>query len=221
MISTMNQSIENYFSEGCGRCPLGGTPDCKVHTWTAELALLRSIVLECGVEEEVKWGVPCYTSQGKNVFLLSAFKEYCAISFFKGVLLSDAAGLLEKPGPNSQASRVWKFTSEAGVREHAETIKTYVFEAVEVEKAGLKVDFKKSLEPMPEELEQRLDEDPVLKDAFESLTPGRQRGYILYFSAPKQAKTRIARIDKCVGKILNGEGLHDQYQRRKIRNRHL
>jgi uncharacterized protein YdeI (YjbR/CyaY-like superfamily) len=211
----MNPKIDQYLSEGCGRCPLGGTPDCKVHQWTEALEMLRQIVLDCGLTEELKWGVPCYTVQGKNVLLVSAFKNHCAISFFKGALLADQKGILVKPGENSQASRLIKITDVSQIRNLEEDITAYIYEAVEVEKAGLKVEFKKNPESIPEELENRFSNDPTLQTAFEALTPGRQRGYILYFSAPKQSKTRESRIDKCIGKILNGEGLNDKYQARK------
>ncbi|UJH67935.1 YdeI/OmpD-associated family protein [Allomuricauda sp. SCSIO 65647] len=208
----MNKTVDNYLINGCGRCSLGGTPDCKVHRWTNELELLRTITRDCGLTEEAKWGVPCYTFQGKNIMLISAFKDHCSVSFFKGSLLRDTQGILVKPGPNSQAARLLKFTEIEKIKKLETDIKAYIYEAVEVEKAGLKVNFKKNPEPIPEELENRFEKDPVLKTAFEALTPGRQRGYILYFSAPKQSKTRNARIEKCIGKILNGEGLHDKYQ---------
>lgn len=211
----MTTTVDQYLQEGCGRCPLGGTPDCKVHTWAPALEILREIILDCGLTEESKWGVPCYTFLGSNVLLLSAFKDYCCISFFKGALLSDEADLLVKPGPNSQAARLLKFTDVARIREIEDHIRAFIYDAVEVEKAGLKVVFEKNPEPIPEELEQKFAEDQVFKNAFEALTPGRQRGYILYFSAPKQAKTRIARIEKSVEKILNGEGLHDKYSGRR------
>lgn len=211
----MTTSVDIYFEQGCGRCPLGGTVDCKVHSWTTELHHLRKILLDSGLTEESKWGVACYTFQNKNVLLLSTFKEHCAISFFKGVLLKDALGLLKKPGENSQASRLLKFTDIGTIKKLEPEIKAYVFEAIEVEKAGLKVIFKKRPEPLPEELEEKFRNDPTLKVAFEGLTPGRQRGYILFFSAPKQSKTRMARIEKSIGKILNGEGLHDKYSRKR------
>ena len=211
----MNPAIDAYLTEGCGRCPLGGTSECKVHTWTRELEALRQIVLECGLTEELKWSVPCYTWQGKNVSLLSAFKDYCALSFFKGSLLSDHAGILKSPGASSQATRLFKFTGLQEIIEQEALVKSYVYEAIEVEKAGINVEFKKNPEPIPEELDRKLDEDLLFKTSFESLTPGRQRGYILYFSEPKQAATRWSRIEKCTGKILNGEGLHDSYKRRK------
>ena len=208
----MNPKVDKYLMDGCGRCPLGGTPDCKVHNWTAELELLRRIVLDCGLTEEVKWGVPCYTFQEKNVLIVSAYKQFCSISFFKGVLLQDGKNILDKHGENSQAVRLVKFTSVEEIKEIEADLKAYIFEAMEVEKAGLKVNFKKNPEPVPEELEKKFENDPVLKSAFEALTPGRQRGYILYFSAPKQSKTRESRIEKCIGKILNGEGLQDRYK---------
>jgi uncharacterized protein YdeI (YjbR/CyaY-like superfamily) len=213
----MNRSADNYFIEGCGRCPLGGTPDCKVHTWTSELKLLRKIVSECGLTEEAKWGSPCYTFENKNILMLSAFKEYCCISFFKGALLSDHKNLLVKPGPNSQAVRLFKFKNIHEIEKIEKDIRTYIFEAIEIEKAGLSVIFNKNPEPIPEELEIKFEEDPVLKTAFESLTPGRQRSYILHFSQPKQSKTKEARIDKCIPMILCGIGLHDQYKSKKNR----
>ncbi len=210
----MQTTIEGYLTEGCGRCPLGGTPDCKVHAWSVELHALRGILSESGLTETVKWGVPCYTFNGKNVLLLSAFKNHCAISFFKGALLKDDAGLLSTPGPNSQAARLLKFTSPDAVGALSDATRSFIQQAIAIEKAGLQVGFQKSPEPWPEELQEWLEQDPVLKDAFEALTPGRQRGYVLYFSAPKQSKTRISRIEKCVDKIMKGEGLHDAYQKK-------
>ncbi len=211
-MNTMNPKVDKYLIDGCMRCPLGGTPECKVHTWPEELDLLRQIVLTSGLTEELKWGAPCYTFEDKNVLMVSAFKDFCCISFFKGSLLKDSKGLLDKPGPNSQATRLFKFTNIEGIQAVEEDIKTYIKEAIEIEKAGLKVNFKKNPEPLPEELEQKFEDDPLLKDAFEALTPGRQRGYILFFSQPKKSETRTARIEKCVPKILNGEGMHDQYK---------
>lgn len=216
----MNKSVDNYFIEGCGRCSLGGSPDCKVHSWTSELALLRKIVLSCGLKEESKWGVPCYTFQDKNILILSAYKDYCSISFFKGSLLKHDKKLLVKPGPNSQAGRLAKFTAIQQIMGIEKDLKAYIYEAIEVEKAGLKVPMKKNPEPIPEEFEEKMDSDPVLKDAFEALTPGRQRGYIIYFSQPKQSKTRIARIEKCAPMILSGIGLHDEYKSMKKSENH-
>lgn len=211
----MNKSVDNYFLEGCGRCPLGGTPDCKVHNWTSELEFMRKIVLECGLTEESKWGAPCYTFQNKNILMASALKEYCCISFFKGSLLNDEKNLLVQPGPNSQAARLFKFKNLDEIQRIESDIKAYIFESIEVEKAGLNVTFKKNPEPIPVELEAKLEEDPVLKTAFEALTPGRQRGYILHFAQPKQEKTRLSRIEKCVPMILSGIGLHDKYKSMK------
>ncbi len=211
----MNKDVDTYFVDGCGRCALGGTDNCKVRFWPEELKLLRSIALECGLVEESKWGVPCYSFQSGNVLIVSAFKEFSSISFFKGSLLKNDDGLLEKPGENSQASRYMKFTSVDQIFSNKESIKATIFEAIEVEKAGLKVSFKKNPEPIPEELQERMEEDPVFKTAFEALTPGRQRGYIIHFSQPKQSKTRFARIDKYTPMILNGEGMHDKYKSMK------
>ena len=205
----MNTDVDLYFTEGCGRCPLGGTPQCKVHNWPEELKLLRKIVLDCGLTEESKWGVPCYTYKGANVAIVSAFKDYAALSFFKGALLSDENNLLDKPGENSQAARLFKFTKPQQIIEIEDLIKAYIFEAIEVEKAGLKVEFKKDLEPIPEELQTRLDEDPNLQSAFYALTPGRQRSYILHLSQAKQAKTRESRVEKCLPKIFSGKGFNE------------
>ncbi len=206
----MTTNVEIYFSEGCGRCSLGGTPECKVHTWQQELIALRRIVLECGLDEECKWGVPCYTFQGKNILMVSALKDSCIISFFKGSLLHDEHGLLSFAGENSQVAKMFRFTRAEDILMLEELIKTYIFEAVEVEKAGLKVP-KSAAPELPDELLQKFEGMPAFQVAFEALTPGRQRGYVLYFSQPKQAQTRESRIEKCVPKILNGEGLHDKY----------
>ncbi|REG88303.1 YdeI/OmpD-associated family protein [Algoriphagus antarcticus] len=206
----MNSSVDSYFTEGCGRCPLGGTPQCKVHNWTEELKQLRIIILDCGLTEMSKWGVPCYTFQKSNVLILAAFNDYCSISFFKGVLLNDEQKVLTKPGENTQAARLIKFTTIQEIAQLKPILKAYIFEAIEVEKEGLKVIFEKNPAPLPEEFQNKLVEFPALKVAFEALTPSRQRGYILYFSAPKQFKTRVARIEKCAPKILDGKGLNDR-----------
>ncbi len=208
----MNNTVDKYLTDGCGRCPLGSTPDCKVHNWVRELAYLRKIVLDCGLNEVSKWGAPCYTFQHQNVLIVSALKGYCCISFFKGALLSDHKKLLVKPGPNSQAARLFKFNHLHEIEKIQSDIKAYIFEAIEIEKAGLTITFERIPEPAPEELTIKFDEDPVLKTAFESLTPGRQRGYLLHFSQPKQPKTRITRIEKCIPMIMNGIGLNDKYK---------
>lgn len=205
----MNPKVDLYLADGCGRCALYATPQCKVIPWQKELAALRAIVLDCGLTEELKWGVPCYTFQDGNIAIVSAFKAYCSVSFFKGVLLEDTHGILVQQGEHSQAARLLKFTHIQEIIAQESIIKTYIYEAIEVEKAGLKVEFKKNPEPIPEEFQRKMDENPALKTAFEALTPGRQRGYILYFSQPKQAKSREARIEKCVVRILSGKGLND------------
>lgn len=203
-----NTTVDVYFTEGCGRCALARTPACTVHTWHAELEILRSIILETGLTEERKWGVPCYTFEGKNVLLLGSFKESCVVSFLKGVLLQDAHHILIKQGENSTEWRVVRFKSVEEIAQVRIILKEYIFEAIEVERAGLKIEKDERL-ALPEELEKEFTENPALQTAFEALTKGRQRGYVLYFSAPKQSKTRQARIQKCIPLILKGKGIHD------------
>jgi uncharacterized protein YdeI (YjbR/CyaY-like superfamily) len=207
----MNPKVDIYFTAGCGRCPLGNTPKCKVNKWQEELEQLRMIILDCGLTEELKWSVPCYTFQKSNIILLSAFNEYCALSFFKGALLNDANDILIQQTENTQAARLIRFTNTREIAEMKSILKAYIYEAIEVEKAGLKVNFKKTAEfIIPEEFQSKLDEIPPLKTAFDALTPGRQRAYILYFSAPKQSKTRESRVEKCRRQILNGKGLNER-----------
>ncbi len=207
----MNPEIDAYLLEGCGRCALGGTLECKVHNWQEELKYLRRVVLDCGLTEERKWGVPCYTHNGSNILMVAAFKDTCTLSFFKGALLEDDHKILEKPGENTQSGRVIRFTDVERIAALEPILKTYIFEAIEVEEAGLKVDFKKASEyKVPEEFKKRLDGDPELKAAFESLTPGRQKGYLLYFSSAKQSKTRESRIEKSISKIFKGRG-HNEW----------
>ena len=206
----MNPQVDTYLTKGCGRCDLYDTPHCKVNTWRDELIALRSILLGRDLEEEVKWKQPCYTYNGKNVAMISALKNYASLSFFKGSLLTDPQGVLVKPGKNSQAARLIRFTSAEDVHKQAEIIQSLVTQAIEVEKSGKRVQFKKNPEPMPIELRATLNADPALKAAFDGLTPGRQRGYILYFSAPKQSRTRYARIEKHRARILVGKGFHDR-----------
>ncbi len=182
----------------------------KTTKWQREYKKLRTLVLDCGLTEELKWGVPCYTFRKSNVVLMHGFKEYCALLFHKGALLHDAEGILVQQTENVQAARQMRFISVQEIVEMEPTIKAYIYEAIEVEKAGLKVALKKtSAFSVPEEFQKKLDENPALKAAFEALTPGRQRGYILYFSRAKQAKTREARVEKCMQQILDGKGLND------------
>src|SRR6202023_3431961 len=182
----------------------------KAEKWQKELEKLRTIILDCQLTEELKWGKPCYTFQKSNIVVIIPLKEYCALMFCKGALLNDANGILIKPGENTQAGRWIKFTNVREIVEMETILKAYIYEAIEVEKAGLKVNYKKTLEfIIPEEFQNKLDEIPALKTAFDALTPGRQRAYILYFSAPKQSKTRELRVEKCMQQILNGRGLND------------
>ncbi len=178
--------------------------------WRKEFEKLRMIILDCQLTEELKWGQPCYTFQKRNIVLIHGFSEYCALLFFKGALLNDASGILIQQTQNVQAARQIRFTNLREIAEMETTVKAYISEAIEVEKAGLKVKLKKTSEfIIPEEFQDRLDRIPALKTAFDALTPGRQRAYILYFSAPKQTKTRLSRIEKCMEQILNGKGLND------------
>jgi uncharacterized protein YdeI (YjbR/CyaY-like superfamily) len=182
----------------------------KAKKWQEEFKRLREIVLDCQLTEELKWGVPCYTFQKSNVVLIHGFKEYCALLFVKGALLKDAKGILITQTENTQSARQIRFTNVQEIIEMESILKAYISEAIEVEKAGLKVDFKKIIEySIPKEFQNKLDENPALKTAFKALTPGRQRAYILYFSAPKQSKTRESRVEKCMQQILNGKGLND------------
>lgn len=206
----MITEVDLYFTEGCGRCALGGTPACKVHTWPKELKVLRSLILSCGLTEELKWGMPCYTFQKKNIVLLAAFKEYAAVSFFKGALLNDVEAVLSKPGNNTRSARLMRFTNIDEIIKKEGLIKAFIYEAVEIEKEGRKVEFQKNdKHAIPDEFQVKLNSDKKVKEAFYALTPGRQRGYLLYFSQPKQSKTRIERIEKCIPHILNGKGLND------------
>lgn len=192
----MNPKVDFYFN--------------NAKKWQNELNKLRLIILDCSLSEELKWGVPCYTFQQKNIVIIHAFKEYCAILFVKGALLKDAKRILIQQTENVQAGRQIRFTHVGEIVEMEPMLKTYIYEAIEVEKAGLKVDFKKNTELLfPEEFQEKLDESPALKTAFNALTPGRQRAYNLYFSSPKQSKTRILRVEKCLQQILNGKGLND------------
>lgn len=202
----MNPKVDFYFN--------------KEKRWQKEIEQLRTIILDCHLTEELKWGCPCYTCPtGKsgralnktNIVLIHVFKEYCALLFFKGALLKDSKGILIQQTENVQAARQIRFTNVKEITKLKATIKAYVFEAIEVEEAGLKVTLKKTKEfKMPEELQHKLDETPDLKTAFYALTPGRQRGYLLYFSSAKQAKTREARIEKYREQILDGKGLDDE-----------
>jgi uncharacterized protein YdeI (YjbR/CyaY-like superfamily) len=182
----------------------------RAEKWRDEFEKLRTVALDCQLTEEFKWGVPCYTYEDKNIVLIHGFKDYCAILFVKGALLKDSQGVLIRQTENVQAGRQIRFTSVQEIAEMENILKVYIHEAVEAEKAGLEVNHKQTAEyKLPEEFQKRLEVNPALKDAFEALTPGRQRAYILYFSSPKQAKTREARIEKYSQQILSGKGLDD------------
>lgn len=174
------------------------------------MAELRTILLDCDLTEEWKWRSPCYTFQGSNIAIIGGFKTHCVLSFFKGALLQDPEGILEKPGENSQAARVIRFTRKREIQEKESSLQAYIFEAIEVEKAGLSIDFKEKNElVLVEELLHKFEELPAFKTAFEALTPGRQRGYNLFFSAGKQSQTRTSRIEKYLQRILDGKGIND------------
>ena len=193
----MNPKVDFYFN--------------KAQKWQEELEQLRMIVLDCGLIEELKWGCPCYTFQQSNIVLLHVFKEYCALLFFKGALLNNADGILIQQTKNVQAARQARFTNVLEIIEQKSILKTCIYEAIEVEKAGLKVALKKTEEfSIPEEFQSKLDKIPALKTAFEALTPGRQRAYIFHFSKPKQSKTRQERVEKYILQILSGKGLNDE-----------
>lgn len=182
----------------------------KAKKWQSAVEQLRLVALESGLTEELKWGCPCYTHEGHNVVLIHDFKEYCALLFFKGALLKDFENLLIQQTANVQAARQFRFTDLREIIDQKSTLKAYISEAIEIEKAGLKVELKKTNEfNMPAEFQHKLNSIPALKAAFEALTPGRQRGYLLYFDAAKQAKTRASRIEKHIPKILSGKGLND------------
>jgi uncharacterized protein YdeI (YjbR/CyaY-like superfamily) len=182
--------------------------------WQEELEKLRMICLDCGLDEELKWGQPCYMFHGSNVVIIGELKDHCALSFFKGALLYDAEGILLQPGEHTQSGRWIKFSNVREIAEMEPVLKAYIYEAIEVEKAGVKVQLKTTADfPIPEEFQLKLDAIPALKTAFYALTPGRQRAYLLHFAAPKQSKTRAARVEKHMLQILKGKGLNDDYIR--------
>jgi uncharacterized protein YdeI (YjbR/CyaY-like superfamily) len=186
----------------------------KAEKWQEELEKLRAICLDCGLDEEMKWGQPCYMFHNSNVVIIGELKDHCALSFFKGALLYDSEGILIKPGENTQSGRWIKFNNVQEIIEMEPILKAYIYEAIEVEKAGVKVVLKTTADfIIPQEFQTKLDAVPALKTAFHALTPGRQRAYLLHFSAPKQSKTRAARVEKYILQILKGKGLNDDYVR--------
>jgi uncharacterized protein YdeI (YjbR/CyaY-like superfamily) len=192
----MNPKVDNFFE--------------RAQKWQKEMEKLRSVVLSCGLTEELKWGKPCYTDEGHNIVVIQGFKEYCALLFMKGYLLNDPDGILVKTGENTVVGRQVRFTDAKEVTRLATILKTYIYQAVEVERAGIKVEIKKSAPPaIPEEFQKKLKKSPRLKEAFEKLTPGRQKAYLFYFSGAKQSQTRESRIEKCIQPILDGKGLNE------------
>ena len=182
----------------------------KEEKWHDEIGKLRTIALDCGLEEVLKWGCPCYTLNGSNIVLIHVFKEYCAYLFFKGALMQDTQGILIQQTENVQSARQVRFTSVEEIAEMKPTLKAYIKEAIEIEKSGAKVELKKTSEyTVPDEFQEKLDSIPALKKAFEALTPGRQRGYLYYFSQPKTSKTREARVEKYMPHIMDGKGIDD------------
>jgi len=195
-MNTMNPKVEFFFD--------------KAQKWQKEYEKLRKIVLDCGLTEELKWGCPCYTFEGSNIVLLHGFKDYCALLFFKGALLNDPEGILIQQTKNVQSARQIRFTNIREVANREKIVKAYIYEAIEVERAGLKVKLKKTEDfAIPDEFQTKLRKKPALKKAFDALTPGRQRQYLFYFSQPKQSKTRESRIEKSIRQILEGRGLND------------
>ncbi|HTQ64066.1 MAG TPA: YdeI/OmpD-associated family protein [Puia sp.] len=202
----MNPKVDAYIS--------------RSQKWEKELEKLRAIILDCGLTEELKWGAPCYSypsakGQNTNLVIIGELKDCCVISFFKGSLLEDANDILSKPGANTQTARVIRFTNLKEIVKLEPILKVYIYEAIEAERSGIKSILKKNPEPIPEELQKKLDKMPAFKTAFNALTPGRQRAYILYFSQPKQSQTRVSRIEKYVKQILEGKGINDDYVSKK------
>ncbi len=202
--------VDLFFIDGCGRCKLYKTAACKVHTWKLELQALRQIALNSGLTEELKWKQPCYTINGKNIIIISAFKESCIIGFMKGVLMKDTERILEMPGENSNSSKFIRFKNIDRIIELENTITEYIKEAIEIEQSGVKIISKKVEDyPIPEELNQEFKSDIAFKNAFYSLTPGRQKAYLIYYSSAKQSDTKISRIQKTKEAIFNGKGMNE------------
>lgn len=203
-------SVDSYLRDGCGRCDLYQTPACKVQRWPEVLRALRALVLECGLAEELKWGSPCYSLESGNVLMIGALNDECRLSFFKGAALRDEAGLLVPPGPHSRYARMLVFRSLDDVMGRRDVVRAYIQQAIELERAGVKVEVPSGPEALPDELAQRLNGDPALAEAFAALTPGRQRSHILHVLGAKQSATRERRADALVPLILAGRGFHER-----------
>lgn len=210
MKTELNPKVDKYLIDGCMQCKLGATPACKIKNWRSELEFLRNLILSCGLNEDFKWMHPCYTIEGKNIVLLHVFNEYGALLFPKGVLLNDKYSILVQQTENSQTARQIRFKNLDEIVNLESKIREYILEAIENEKSGVKIQLKTTAEfDIPEELENKFQELPNFKVAFYSLTPGRQRGYLLHFAQPKLSATRTSRIEKQLDKILNGKGIND------------
>lgn len=205
------ENVDQYLESGCGRCEFGGTPQCKVHAWDEELRLLRETVQASELIEEIKWGVPCYTQDGKNILTLSALKDSVVLSFFRGAEMKDPENILEKPGENSRFARYIRFTDVQTVTSRKRAILSYIQEAIALEKSGKQAEASNDV-PLeyPEELMQMFEMNSSFAEAFSALTPGRKRGYLIYFSSAKQSKTKFARIEKCMPKIFMGKGWNER-----------
>ena len=208
-------TVDQYLLDGCGRCSKGGTPNCTVHKWHPILVAMRELAKECLLTEEVKWSVPCYTLNGKNVLMIHAFMEYCSIMFMKGSLLTDPENILHRQTEHVTAGRQLRYLRIEDFLAQRERAKDFILEAIQLEEAGKKVEKRTQADPVVDELKEAFAQDSAFKTAFYQLTPGRQRAYLLHFAQPKQAETRASRIEKCMPMILRGEGLHDAYQKGK------
>lgn len=210
MKTELNSKVDRYLIDGCMQCKLGATPDCKIKNWRSSLDFLRNLILNCGLKEDFKWMHPCYTYNNKNIVLMHVFNEYCALLFPKGVLLVDKSSILVQQTENTQSARQMRFKSIDDIVAQESIIKDYILEAIELEKLGKKVHLKSTADfEIPVELENKFGELPAFKNAFYSLTPGRQRGYLLHFAQPKQSTTRTLRIEKQLDNIIKGKGLNE------------
>ncbi len=205
-----NTSVDSYLRDGCGRCEHYQTPACKVHRWTPILEALRQLLLASGLVEEMKWGSPCYTLDGKNVIMLISFKESCCLQFFKGAALVDDAGALESPGPSSRYARLLRFRTTLDLAARRPLARKLIDQAIALERAGTKVVVDAAPEPVPDELLRRLESDAALQQAFDALTPGRRRSHILHISGAKQSETRERRVERCAPDILSGRGFNER-----------
>lgn len=206
----MTKDVDIYFADGCARCKMFATPQCKVRKWNSVLSAMREVLIETDLVEECKWGAPCYTYNGKNVVLMGAFKDFCSISFLKGSLLSDPNDLLEFAGENSHIAKLMKFTDSKTVLKNSKAIKAFIKEAIAFEVEGTKVVIPIApQQELPEELVAQMAINPTLKNAFEALTPGRQRSYVLHINQAKASATRLSRIEKCLPKMLLGKGFNE------------